>query len=171
MDLQKAANKAANKEWRKASKAYRKGDYDALDYGYDKAYDAALVVVHARGVYGDQAHIYATKAASAGEGKLWGSRPRSSQRLTRPQIGPVCAARVTGKPSATLTASTRGWARSRRKSRASYARRDTSNQAPQDAAHPDHGRTEAQATAVRHRTKSSHGHETGRQRQKAALCH
>jgi hypothetical protein len=58
---------AADREWGKAQYAYNTGDYDALDYGYDKAYGAALDVAVRFGLSPEDASELANRAAAGEE--------------------------------------------------------------------------------------------------------
>lgn len=58
---------AADREWAKAQTAYDRGDFDALDYGYDRAYNAALAVALRFGLDEDAATGLATGAAAGEE--------------------------------------------------------------------------------------------------------
>ena len=61
---------AADREWAKAQSAYDAGDYNALDYGYDKAFGAALDVAVRFGLSSEDASQLANRAAAGKEDKL-----------------------------------------------------------------------------------------------------
>jgi hypothetical protein len=65
-----AAYAAADREWGKAQRAYDAGDYDALDFGYDKAFNAALAAAEQGGLSGDAAADLANEAAAGKEDAL-----------------------------------------------------------------------------------------------------
>ena len=60
---------AADREWAKAQRAYDRGNHDALDYGYDKAYGAALDVAVRFGLSSEDASQLANRAAAGKEDK------------------------------------------------------------------------------------------------------
>ena len=60
---------AADREWAKAQRAYDRGNHDALDYGYDKAFGAALDVAVRFGLSSEDASQLANRAAAGKEDK------------------------------------------------------------------------------------------------------
>jgi hypothetical protein len=58
---------AADREWAKAQRAYDRGNHDALDYGYDKAYGAALDVAVRFGLSSEDASQLANRATAGKE--------------------------------------------------------------------------------------------------------
>ena len=68
--IELAAYAAADREWAKAQTAYDQGDYDALDYGYDRAFRAAYEVAVRKGLTEEAATDLAARAAAGNEDAL-----------------------------------------------------------------------------------------------------